>query len=558
MNKINSKILALKYRPKIFKQLIGQEVIADTISNAIKQKKTPNAYLLTGIRGVGKTTAARLIAKALNCSKNFEKGEICGEQETCHCKEIESSNHIDVLEMDAASKTGIDDVRELIENSKYNPTSAEYKIFIIDEVHMLSKQAFNGLLKTLEEPPAKLKFILATTEPRKIPITVLSRCQRFDLKRVGQERISDHLKEICKIEKGKVTDQAIDIIARVSEGSVRDSLSLLDRTLVYQSLNPERKIDAKEVREMLGLIDKTKILNLLEFILKGDQKNALNHFTKIFDEGLDGKLFLNDILEIIYLLSRSINLGQIKKDLFISENELSLIESISKNLKIEDLNLYWQLTLKTIEDLKIVSNEYLALEMYLLQLMHIKGIEEFDINKSYVSNNISEPIGQKKIVDDNNLEKNLNNPAKQQLKSVEQIKVIKEKIITGNETNPKFSIKSFNDLITIAGKEKNAELKYDLERNVKLIRFEEGKIDINFNEKLNKNFIKQLSQSLLKWTNRRWIITLSKEDGGKTFIQEKIDANERLLEKEKKSKIFDEISSIFPDADLIDVKEENE
>ena len=357
MNKTNSKILALKYRPKIFKQLIGQEVIADTISNAIKQKKTPNAYLLTGIRGVGKTTAARLIAKALNCSKNFEKGEICGEQETCHCKEIESSNHIDVLEMDAASKTGIDDVRELIENSKYNPTSAEYKIFIIDEVHMLSKQAFNGLLKTLEEPPAKLKFILATTEPRKIPITVLSRCQRFDLKRVGQERISDHLKEICKIEKGKVTDQAIDIIARVSEGSVRDSLSLLDRTLVYQSLNPERKIDAKEVREMLGLIDKTKILNLLEFIFKGDQKNTLNHFTKIFDEGLDGKLFLNDILEIIYLLSRSINLGQIKKDLFISENELSLIESISKNLKIEDLNLYWQLTLKTIEDLKIVSNE---------------------------------------------------------------------------------------------------------------------------------------------------------------------------------------------------------
>ena len=558
MNKNNTKILALKYRPRIFKELIGQEVIAETISNAIKLKKTPNAYLLTGIRGVGKTTTARLIAKALNCTKYSEKGEMCGEKETCHCREIENSNHIDVLEMDAASKTGIDDVRELIENSKYNPTSAEYKIFIIDEVHMLSKQAFNGLLKTLEEPPAKLKFILATTEPRKIPITVLSRCQRFDLKRVGQERISDHLKEICKIEKGKVTDQAIDIIARVSEGSVRDSLSLLDRTLVYQSLNPERKIDAKEVREMLGLIDKTKILNLLEFILKGDQKNALNHFTKIFDEGLDGKLFLNDILEIIYLLSRSINLGQIKKDLFISENELSLIESISKNLKIEDLNLYWQLTLKTIEDLKIVSNEYLALEMYLLQLMHIKGIEEFDINKSYVSNNISEPIGQKKIVDDNNLEKNLNNPVKQQLKSVEQIKVIKEKIITGNETNPKFSIKSFNDLITIAGKEKNAELKYDLERNVKLIRFEEGKIDINFNEKLNKNFIKQLSQSLLKWTNRRWIITLSKEDGGKTFIQEKIDANERLLEKEKKSKIFDEISSIFPDADLIDVKEENE
>ena len=174
MEKNNSKILALKYRPRIFKDLIGQEIIAQTISNAIKINKTPNAYLLTGIRGVGKTTTARLIAKALNCTKNFETGEMCGEKESCHCKEIENSNHIDVLEMDAASKTGIDDVRELIENSKYNPTSAKYKVFIIDEVHMLSKQAFNGLLKTLEEPPEKLKFILATTEARKIPITVLS------------------------------------------------------------------------------------------------------------------------------------------------------------------------------------------------------------------------------------------------------------------------------------------------------------------------------------------------------------------------------------------------
>jgi len=196
MNNNKSKILALKYRPRTFKELIGQEVIAETISNAIKLNKTPNAYLLTGIRGVGKTTTARLIAKALNCSKHAGKGQMCSEGDVCnHCQEIENSNHIDVLEMDAASKTGIDDVRELIENSKYNPTSAKYKIFIIDEVHMLSKQAFNGLLKTLEEPPAKLKFILATTEARKIPITVLSRCQRFDLKRVNLQGISDHLKK---------------------------------------------------------------------------------------------------------------------------------------------------------------------------------------------------------------------------------------------------------------------------------------------------------------------------------------------------------------------------
>ena len=228
---MKNKILALKYRPQEFKDLIGQEVMSETITNAIKLDKTPNAYLLTGIRGVGKTTTARLIAKALNCTKNFSEGEKCKSDENCHCKEIVNSNHMDILEMDAASKTGIDDIRELIENSKYSPTSAKYKIFIIDEVHMLSKHAINGLLKTLEEPPQSLKFILATTEVRKIPITILSRCQRFDLKRVGVEDLFMHLKKIISNENGNISDDAVRLIARTSEGSVRDSISLLDRAL---------------------------------------------------------------------------------------------------------------------------------------------------------------------------------------------------------------------------------------------------------------------------------------------------------------------------------------
>ena len=559
MNKNKSKILALKYRPRTFKELIGQELISKTISNGIRMNKTPNAYLLTGIRGVGKTTTARLIAKALNCSKYFKEGEMCGEKETCHCRDIENSNHIDVLEMDAASKTGIDDVRELIENSKYNPTSAKYKIFIIDEVHMLSKQAFNGLLKTLEEPPEKLKFILATTEVRKIPITVLSRCQRFDLKRVSLSEISKHLKEICTIEKGKITEQALNIISRASEGSVRDAVSLLDRTLIHQSLKPDQSIDAKEVRGLLGLVDKSKLINLLGFVFKGDQKNTLKFFKEIFDDGLDGKLFLNDILEIIYLLSRRINLGPIEKDLFLSENEVELIEKNSKNLNTQDLAIFWQLTIKTMEDLKTLSSEQSALEMYLIQLMHIKDIEDHDsIEGSNSENNIEQTVSKKKI-EENNLEQNLINPAKQQMKSVEQIKVLKEKNEKkSNEENPKFNIRSYKDLIFVAGKEKDAELKFDLERNVKLVKFEYGKIDINFNEKLNKNFIKKLSQSLLKWTNKRWIITLSKDDGGKTFMQEKIDQKKKLLENEKKSILYKEIENIFPDLDLTDVKEEND
>ena len=238
-----NKILALKYRPQEFKDLIGQEVMSQTITNAIKIGKTPNAYLLTGIRGVGKTTTARLIAKALNCQKNSDEKIKCSSEKFCPtCEEIINSNHIDILEMDAASKTGIDDIRELIENSKYSPTSAKYKIFIIDEVHMLSKQAFNGLLKTLEEPPPSLKFILATTEVRKIPVTILSRCQRFDLKRVSVDKLCTHLKNISAKENGKISEDSIKLIAKTSEGSVRDAVSLLDRALISQSISKNKII----------------------------------------------------------------------------------------------------------------------------------------------------------------------------------------------------------------------------------------------------------------------------------------------------------------------------
>jgi len=301
------------------------------------------------------------------------------------------------------------------------------------------------------------------------------------------------------------------------------------------------------------------LINLLGFVFKGDQKNTLKIFKEIFDDGLDGKLFLNDILEIIYLLSRRINLGPIDKDLFLSENEVELIELNSKNLNTKDLALFWQLTIKTIEDLRTVSSEQSALEMYLIQLMHIKDIEDTDTIEDLTTKSISEQPVSKKKIEEKNIEQNLINPVKQQLKSVEQIKVFNEKSEKkNNEVASNFEIKSFTDLIFMAGKEKDAELKFDLERNVKLIKFENGKIDINFNEKLNKNFIKKLSQSLLKWTNKRWIITLSKEDGGKTFMEEKKDEKKRLLENEKNTNLYKEISSIFPDADLTDVKEEND
>ena len=556
---MTNKILALKYRPQEFKDLIGQEVMAQTITNAIKLGKTPNAYLLTGIRGVGKTTTARLIAKALNCQKNNDPKATCSSEKFCPiCQEIINSNHIDILEMDAASKTGIDDVRELIENSKYRPTSANFKIFIIDEVHMLSKQAFNGLLKTLEEPPPSLKFILATTEVRKIPVTILSRCQRFDLKRVSVEQLCIHLKKIADIEKGKISQEAIKLIARTSEGSVRDSISLLDRALISQSINESKVVEETDVREMLGLADKSKVISLFKEVLNGNEKNALKYLNNLINDGLDAKNFLNDILEVLYLFSRRISLGSIEKDMSISESEAQMIEQHSKNIDMQDIGLFWQLTIKTIDDLRIVGNENLTLEMYIMQLVHLKSIDDRKeiIN---VENNTNETSGENLIgkkIDDKSLETSIPNQIKNQLKSINQVKNNPVKDLSKENQNTKIEITNFQDLIDQSIKEKEIELKYDLERNVKLVSFNKGAIDISFNEKLNKNFIKTLTEKLLLWTGDRWIISLSKNTEAKSIYEKNLENKFNKIEEFKNSKISLDIHNAFPDAKLIDVKDE--
>ena len=553
---INNKILALKYRPQEFKDLIGQEVMAETVTTAIKLGKTPNAYLLTGIRGVGKTTTARLIAKALNCQKNDKPSENCSSEKPCSsCNEIMQSNHIDVLEMDAASKTGIDDVRELIENSKYSPTSAKFKIFIIDEVHMLSKQAFNGLLKTLEEPPPRLKFILATTEVRKIPVTILSRVQRFDLKRVGLDKLLTLLQNISKKEGGKISIDALRLIGQASEGSVRDAISLLDRALITQNINKGKEIQDEDIRRMLGLADRNKLIVLFKEVLSGEQKKAIQMLREMIDSGLDAKNFLNDFLEIIYLFSRRINLGPIEKDVTISESEVKLIDEYSKKIDIQDIGLFWQLTIKSIDDLKILSNENLALEMYITQLIHLKNITPSKIEENISIENEND---QKKTKSNLKMdEKKIFTSTKDQLKNTEQLKTnllkdpkVKNHISTNNQ------IKSFDDLVNVAKREKEAELKYDLERNVKLVSFNQGKIEIGFNDKLNKNFIKKLSEKLLSWTGERWIISLSKNKGNQTVYEGKMKKRAEELIDAKKTEIAKKVSTSFPDAKLLEIKED--
>ncbi len=564
MEKNTHKVLALKYRPKNFKELIGQDIMVETITNSIKLNKLPNAYLLTGIRGVGKTTTARLIAKALNCNKNFLKEENC---DCSHCEEIANSKHLDVLEMDAASRTGIDDVRELIESSKYNPTSAKYKIIILDEVHMLSKQAFNGLLKTLEEPPPHLKFIFATTEVKKIPVTIISRCQRFDLHRVSIEDLINNLKKITKFENGKISENALSLIAKAAEGSVRDSLSLLDRALVSQNIE-EKEINETFIRKMLGIADRSKIINLLNFIFEGDQKKSIDQLRELINEGIQPTNFLNDLLEIIYFIQQKKSLGNFDSELSMTESEQNIINSISKNINMSTLIVFWQFILKVIDELSVISNPILSLEMLIVRLVHLKGIASYeDVLNSLTMNNLNQieknnntPIAlndnNKKISNDEN---QINKISKNQIKNMSQAKPIlsslKEKNLASNAIMEKVS--SFQALIDLSSKKKEIHLKYDLERNVNLIKFSEGKIDISFNQNLDKNFVRNLSEKLHEWTGNRWVITLSKKMGQKTFTETENIKKKELLDWEKNGEINKKFKNIFSDGELLEVKKNN-
>ncbi len=372
----NSKVLALKYRPQIFKDLIGQDIVADTIINSIKSNKVPNAYLFTGIRGVGKTTIARIVAKSLNCLNSIDK--LCESKLCENCEAITNSNHIDVLEMDAASKTGVDDVRDLIEFSRYGPSSSKYKIFIIDEVHMLSKQAFNALLKTLEEPPEYLKFIFATTEIKKIPITVVSRCQRFDLSRIKSSDLFEFIKKIKEKEQGKVSDEALKLIVKISEGSVRDALSLLDRGLL--SLEKDKELSLKEAQKIFGYFDKSQLIDIFELILRGEEKKVIEFYRKIYDQGVEPKVFINDFLELIYYFKNINSLTLESTNFALNDEEFLKIKKIYSNVDSSVLILFWQYTIKTLGELDIVSNQNLSIEMFLIRLMHLTSLSLNDHN----------------------------------------------------------------------------------------------------------------------------------------------------------------------------------
>ena len=549
----NSKVLALKYRPVVFEDLIGQKIISETISNSIKENKVPNAYLFTGIRGVGKTTTARLVAKALNCLNGIEN--LCKKNLCENCTAISNSNHIDVLEQNGADKTSIDDIRDLIEFSRYGPTSAKYKIFIIDEVHQISKNAFNALLKILEEPPPYIKFILATTEIKKVPITVVSRCQRFDLSRVKSVELFNYIKKIKEKENGNVTDEALKLIVKISEGSVRDALSLLDRALLSTEKNSE--LDLKGAQKIFGYFDKSQLIDLFKYIFEGNQEKVLNTYRLIYDQGIEPKIFLNDFLEILYYF-KNINSLKIEGTNFsLNDEQFKSIKSLVENLDNEILILFWQFTINTIGELDIVANQNLSIEMFLIRLIHLKAISNtpsIEINdkenKFFDKNSDEIPIKK------NNEPADINNNTIEQIKNIVQEKNIKKNIKIENEQTDRFQIESFDELIEICNRKKEIKLKYELETNVNLVSFENKRLEISFNENLDKEFIKILSTKLFEWTNERWIITLSKEIGKMSRKDIVKDSKKKLLDDAKKSTTYKKILENFSDAELIDVESE--
>ena len=542
----NRKPLALRYRPQKFQELIGQDSMVTSIQNAIKLKRIPNAYLLTGIRGTGKTTTARIIAKAINCKVDFASDQKCSEGDFCHCESITNSNHIDILEMDAASKTGIDDIREILEASKYHPSTAEYKVFIIDEVHMLSKQAFNALLKTLEEPPPHLKFILATTEVKKIPVTILSRCQRFDLRRIKVEEMKSFLKKICEKEEADVDENSLTLISKSSEGSVRDALSILDQAIITHNLMGE-KVTEDKVRTMLGLADDTKIVDLMSYIVEGNIEKSINAVEEIFDIGADPKLVLHSLLDVCYLMTRTKTLGKISKDLSVSESDAERLNAMVKDLDMTYLTMLWHFLIKGLEDLNLYPNLSIAFQMLLTRLCHLKNMPD--------PQSVYESKEESKI----NTEHNKTSNQKINLQSTTQIKNVSQEIESPkqnlNQNNLTSKINSFEELISLVEKNKEIELKFDLERNVRLVKFSEGKIDIEFNEKLSKNFIKNLTSRLLEWTGNRWIITLSKSKGDQTIYEKKNEVKKMLFEDAKKTEIYKKVMELFPNAELTNVEE---
>ena len=412
---------------------------------------------------------------------------------------------------------------------------------------MLSKQAFNALLKTLEEPPEYLKFIFATTEIKKIPITVVSRCQRFDLSRIKSSELFEFVKKIKDKENGKITDDALKLIVKISEGSVRDALSLLDRALL--SLDNNTELTLHLAQKIFGYFDKSQLIDLFELILKGEETKVINIYREIYNQGVDPKVFISDFLELLYYFKNINSLTLESTNFSLNDEEFKKIKNISNQIDSEVLILFWQFAINSLEELDIVSNQHLSIEMFLIRLMYLSSSKSKDKIETNLNNKNSD-----KNLGKNNLEIESSIKTINQIKNIAQEKKIKPELDNEIKVVDKNIINSFDDLINFCFQKKEMKLKYELEKNVNLVKFEKNRIEISFNDNLDKDFVKDLSTKLFEWTDERWIITFSKSKGEISIKDKQRNEKDELFEGVKDSKIYKTVMKKFPDAEILDVK----
>ena len=551
-NEVSSgyRVLARKYRPSSFTELVGQDWMVQTLKNSIISGRIAHAFMLTGVRGVGKTTTARIIAKALNCVRSDGNGQEtadpCGVCEPC--KAISEDRHIDVIEMDAASRTGVDDIRELIDGVRYRPSGGRFKIYIIDEVHMLSKNAFNALLKTLEEPPEHVKFIFATTEIRKVPITVLSRCQRFDLKRISVESLNAHLQIIAKKEKIKTDTIALQLISHAADGSVRDGLSLLDQAISLSDGNLTGTI----VQSMLGLVDRSNIYGLYESLMKGEVKIALETFSSMYENGADPVMVLDDLLDVTYWVTRIKIDPNISKTEFVPEIEQLRGEHLANKLEMPTLTRNWQLILKGLKETSNAPAPRQAAEMVLVRLAYAADLPP--------ANTLIKTIGGDSSTSVTKIENaNPPNNVKPSLSISDGGDVgTAPDLRENNELQTSNLPKTFHEVVALFDSRKEAAICSNLRRNVHLVHFEPGHIEIRLDTHAPRDLASRTAAKLSDWTRTRWVVSISQKLGDPTLEQQKQEREQQKKDAVEMLPAVQAIKKAFPGAAISKVTPKSE
>jgi DNA polymerase-3 subunit gamma/tau len=553
------RVLARKYRPADFTALIGQEPMVRTLTNAFASGRIAQAWMLTGVRGVGKTTTARILARALNYrTAEIDRPSVDLSTFGEHCQAIVEGRHVDVIEMDAASHTGIDDIRDIIERVRYAPVAARYKVYIIDEVHMLSTQAFNGLLKTLEEPPPHVKFIFATTEIRKVPITVLSRCQRFDLRRVEPATLVSHLAGIAEKEGVAVENAALSMVARAAEGSVRDSLSIFDQAIAHSA----GAVTAATVRMMLGLADRARVIDLFEQVMKGDMAAALGEFRAQYDAGADPAAVLSDLAEFTHFVTRLRFVPSAAADASLTAEERERGSAFAGSLSVRTLSRAWQMLLKGIGEVQTSNRPASAAEMVLIRLAHAADLPTLDEAIAAVSDAPQGPGGgggRAQIAAPSSPGPRASGGGAPAMRAVapepRPDPMPAPRAEAASEIVPEpFAVSSFEDIVALADRNRDMTFKVLLKRCVRPVKVEPGRLDVALTGDAPKTLLTDLNTRLRAWTGRPWLVSVSREEGEATIAQREAERRETALLDATTDPAVAAILQRFPGARVIDVR----